>query len=117
MEINKIINSNELENYEEVGQIIKIKISNNSFLFIETNYFQSIDFMDHLETENIDSITSGLDEPLPKESLTNSYLSSVKTYYSKYERILLKENFSKCELRPSSPNSFISRYHSFTWDL
>ncbi|KAM9983766.1 hypothetical protein ACTFIY_000502 [Dictyostelium cf. discoideum] len=121
MEINKIINSNEFETYIKEEHIIKIKIPNHSFLFTEFNFFQSNDLEasieDHLETENIYSITDGLDEPLLKESLINYYISSVKSYYSKNEQILLKENFSKCELCPSSPNSFISRYHSFTWDL
>ncbi|EAL72273.1 hypothetical protein DDB_G0269846 [Dictyostelium discoideum AX4] len=119
MQINKITNSNEFETYVKEEPIIKIEIPNHYFLFTEYNFFQSnnlVASLGHLETENIYSNTDGL-EPLLKGSLINSYISSVKSYYSKNERILLKENFSKCELCPSSPNSFISRYHSFTWDL
>ncbi|KAM9960522.1 hypothetical protein ACTFIW_009664 [Dictyostelium discoideum] len=119
MQINKITNSNEFETYVKEEPMIKIEITNHDFT--EFNFFQSNDLVEslenNLETENNDSITDGLDEPLLKESLINSYISSVKSYYTKDERILLKEDFSKCELCPSSPNSFISRYHSFTWDL
>ncbi|KAN0033959.1 hypothetical protein ACTFIV_000438 [Dictyostelium citrinum] len=98
-----------IHNKEE--QIIKTEFYNHSL----TKCLLSQSKVLKTDSLEIETITSYIDDPFLKELLTNFYLLSVKSYHSKNERIFLKEEYSKC--KPSSPNHFISSYHSMGWDL